>query len=82
MQESTRSTNWIGIKEWLAATKGITFVSYVSDVDHRPRLAGAGEGLIGQADAAHRPRTYLSSADDPVLAKIWDNPADDIYDTL
>lgn len=29
-----------------------------------------------------RPATYLSSSEDLVLAKIWDNEEDDIFDTL
>lgn len=29
-----------------------------------------------------RPRRYLSAEEDPVLAKIWDNEDDDIFDTL
>lgn len=37
--------------------------------------------LVDLAGKGHA-TPYLSSAEDTVLAKIWDNPEDDIYDTL
>lgn len=76
------TTNWVGGQEWAQAMKGFMLVSYVVDVGPL-RIVGANEDIRGQVSAESTPPfSYLSSADDPVLAKIWDNPADDIYDTM
>ncbi len=82
MQEMM-TTNWIGTREWAEATKGITFVSYVAHAGP-VRLVGVGREFdqAQVTDEHRRPRNYLSSTDDPVLAKIWDNSDDDIYDSL
>jgi len=76
------TTNWVGGREWVQAMKGLMLVSYVVDVGPL-RIVGASGDTRAQVIAeSTRPLNYLSSAGDPVLAKIWDNPEDDIYDTL
>ncbi|MCH7659709.1 MAG: hypothetical protein IH933_03725 [Euryarchaeota archaeon] len=37
----------------------------------------SGEVVIGR-----EPRTFITAEEDPVLAKVWDNDVDEIFDTL
>lgn len=80
MAEAT--TNWIGAREWAESMRGLMFVSYLENVGPLRLVGTSGDTRAQVTVETDRPQTYLSSTDDPVLARIWDNPEDDIYDTL
>ncbi len=80
MAEAT--TNWIGTREWAESMRGLMFVSYVTNVGPLRIVGTSGDTHARTTVEIYQPRRYLSSTDDPVLARIWDNPDDDIYDSL
>lgn len=79
MQELASNTT--GVKDWNdAVARKLLSVSASFEVGSLRLVASAFPSQSSSAQTT--PSTYLSSRDDPVLAKVWDNSDDDIYDTL